>query len=855
MMAHEPQTTVQSSPLPATTPQDDMRFDRAALLSGRSMYWGYDPRQRAESVFALIGWCLELPDAVLGVAPFGIARTLQGLYAKTGDTIPAEVMRSFEFFGIAGRNVSPWHADDAWLAHKDDLVRLLVGRNEDDGYVWLAPADAAWWLDLTKQSLLSYADVFDQDIEDDNLFPLLTRHRCTVFAPFNGTATWDNLLALVGRLTDADQQAVIRQELEQQNLSRENCDAIRGAYWSWRLLDFSNAQGSIIYTPLLAAWSYWPQSGDWAPQPAPSVTTQPIMTGDETAELVAKVFWTQMETLFSYARRALGLYQVANAFAAVEASPPVFFFASPITPPRHAEEYAVSLREAVAPLIRACLLSSDPLSAQVAWGLLEGHLVTLRSEISNTSNYFPRYLLFPTDASTRKSTLEQDVGFVADQFTYIEFMISLGANDVASAIDLLISHTSLWGGTLDRVAEVTGDAADLLASVGRRQTSVINRRLASLNMVLRRLETFIETAVSDSNVVQRKYSGALDGTDDFMRRQITASIVPNLSVTNLRDAMLGAYPYQYVKEPLQALQITASGLLSSVERSSGTVNTILEQSDRIDREVLASLGRWVGATITLVALLVGMLQVVGNSGTKSSVVAQYIPWLGPVEAATPILLAVFGCLLAITAGTYLFIWLRQFLPKRRHHFILDVRKLRALINAARGLRNAPDQLNKLDDDATQLLARLWDKLHHAQEQIDDDDKGFRRTPGGIRVRQRSVAAWAGRAHQLEHTIELFDLLPTRIYLPRTLCVLRFKSADFYRRTTVASGDFGASLRAIGFAPEEITRLENWLLSPDNQPAIRRWSVATFARELRQRSVTVVSAGREPDWWQGALDGQ
>src|SRR5262249_59999873 len=109
------------------------------------------------------------------------------------------------------------------------------------------------------------------------------------------------------------------------------------------------------------------------------------------------------------------------------------------------------------PLVRSCLLSADPLGDQVAWALLEGDLVALRRETSDSRSYQPRYLLLPTSTkSAIAQPIEDDIGSVADRLTFLEFSISHEARDVYTDLDPLAVRAGLWGGTLDLVNGITG---------------------------------------------------------------------------------------------------------------------------------------------------------------------------------------------------------------------------------------------------------------------------------------------------------------------------------------------------------------------------------------------------------------
>jgi hypothetical protein len=504
----------------------------------------------------------------------------------------------------------------------------------------------------------------------------------------------------------------------------------------------------------------------------------------------------------------------------------------------------------------------------LAWGVVEGHLVTLRSEISNSEFYFPRYLLLATRSSDLRDGIERDFGSIANQLTYLEFTIGLEVRSIYRSLDPLATRSGLWGGTLDDIADVTGEAADLLASAGRNHINVISRRLTRLNMVVRRLATFIEKGASDSYEIERKYTGFIDGTDDFMRRQFTESAVPRIEATDLRHALLNAYPYQYVKEAVKAGQSTMRDLLSSVERSGRTVESILEPADRQSREALALLGRWVGALVTLLALVVGLLQVFGQQTAAinspatrpyKGFIDKYLSWLPNV---TPVVFAALGALLVIAALVYIGQWIIQALPHRRHQFIEQVQRLRAMVDAADALllkaREAQQpapylaDLEQLDVAASALLASLWDDLRAARKTVAEGLGRVKRTRQGPKVRVPGVRDWEFKARTLEHKIELFDLAPRRVALPRALCLLRFKSSDFFSRSTISTDDFVSSLRAIGMATEDIRRLEQWLTTPENQFLIRGADAGAFVRALQAYHVSVIGERRDPNLWQGPL---
>ena len=72
-----------------------------------------------------------------------------------------------------------------------------------------------------------------------------------MFAPFDGSATWDLLVELI-----ATQPPEIQKRYEalfkELGIARERLSAMTDLFWSWQLTDFSNVDGSSVWTPILA---------------------------------------------------------------------------------------------------------------------------------------------------------------------------------------------------------------------------------------------------------------------------------------------------------------------------------------------------------------------------------------------------------------------------------------------------------------------------------------------------------------------------------------------------------------------------------------------------------------------------
>jgi len=837
------------------------------MMVGRSLYWGASPAENVEALGLLTMWCLSLPGARLGVSLSDVATLIGDIYASSGQAPSPDTQRLLSRFGADLRAAAVWPADALiWQEHLDTLLGWLRQAKQSTDFVWIDSEDADWWLTATLQSLMSYSRLFGApNVSSRDIFRLMGRHDCTVFAPFDGAATWDLLSRYVATF-EPDRRKRYIDYLNDQMLDRARLAAIGDTYWSWHLMNFANADDSLICTPMLAVWSEWPSSARWAPPSLRSVTKQRQLNRYEIAYLLDDSYWQRIETLFARARTACGLGVAEPEFAEIESRPPVFFFAAPVDPPLKPEEYAESLRPAIMPMVKQCLISSDPLANHVAWALLEGDLVALRREVAVARrSYEPRYLLLPASSkSAAARPIEDDINAIADRLTFLEFTIGHEARDVYTDIEPLTVRASIWSGTLDLVNAVTGEAIDLLPSAHKSDLVRINDRLAAVHLVLRHLQGRIETATSDTAQVVSKYEGYLDSTDDYFRRRATDSSVPHVTTPNLREAIQDAYPYHYLKQMIESLNTGMSQLSSEVERISASLKTILDLSDRSIRRLSSGLSGIGSGIIALLAILIGLAQLLGAqasatgnppAASSNNIIDRFFQ-SPELITATRILFVVVVLALLVTAFAYGLVWSAQGRRKRRHKFIEQVQRFRALVDTASvyrvraretGQADAWSQLDQLDDDAVQMLSDLWKELRQSL-----DASGNRTNLDMRKIGPPTVQEWESHARLLEYSVELFDLAPRMIVLPRALCVLRFKSTDFHSRTAISDWDFSSSLRRVGISTAEVEALVAWLSNLNNLQQIRDWEVSTFAQMLKDRGVTAIPDKRTPERWQGAL---
>jgi hypothetical protein len=840
---------------------------RVALLSGRVMYWTVPPAyktavQHAEGLVRLLEWAIHLPGARIGVDPKGIGLIIRSMYSYKAKEPRVQIDRWLDRVGATEGEFIPFPKDPQLFGPY--LYRLFHylrrAQQNPGGYLWLEDEDAHWWLERTRNAFREYTELFRSSPRDESpLLRLFIRHRCTVFAPWNSQATLGSLHKLLPLGEQQGQRALKMLQYHGLNTSTDLTEGYP-LYWSWRLIDFGVTGRDLIWQPMLALWSDWPSSPRWAPPRPEDCAAPPSLSPESAADLLEDALWKKLETVFAIARQACGLGMAEPEFAGVETRPPLFYFAAPENPPARPEQYPEEYREILYPIVGRCLASDDPFSREVAWGVLEGDLVALRREYAGARYTQAWYLLLPLlgrRGAEQNAEIERDLEFVADRLTFLEFTIGHEARDVATDLEETGTRQALWGGTLDSVSEQVREGASLFPLLKPSDRQKINRELQELLGMLHRWRALVEKISSDAAQILRKYRGYQDGTEDFIRRRLTFSFPFAPFLLSLRDALLDAYPYHYLQRPLQGLENMMKTLSENMTNITGTLSAFLNEAEREARERQERATRWLGFVLSLLALLIGVPSLIPGAQITPenypSWISRFLP-LRVLEQATRVLAIVLVVLLLGTVTWFVFGWMRSLFPSP-DPFLARLRKLWGLVEEARRrvVGGASEQvsgsdfgdLERLDESACTLLIRLWEELRR-------EEKGSTR-PRWWRSRiGREADRWLQNTRRLRYLVELFDLRPEVVPLPRVLCVFRYKSTDFHARTVLSEWEFHRSLRLAGFSSEEARELDEWLSEFPNQDVIKDADVKTFVEILQRRGVSADPRKRTPEQWRGSI---
>ncbi len=864
---------------PTTSPDglrsaEEMRFDKLALFSGRPVYWTTNETgglDRARQLMNLVSWCASLPNVHLGIYPRGLAQIVANIVATTQAPIPDGLGELLGRWALSLEAPPLWPPDVLiWGKHLDLLIEWLT-RAPSSEFIWVTPEEGAWWIEATAASILEYGS---HPLDSSALLALLSRHHCTLFAPFDGAAILPRLEFLIRQSPD-DFQSRSYDRLADFDITPESLGDPRfaGSCWSWKVLEFGSVgEGTVVCLPQLALWSDWPASRQWAPPPPQMSVAGRVFTTEEAADYLDELLWNRLETVFAIARSACQLGLSEPTFGVRESRPPVFYFASPLNPPPRPEGYAEQGAQALQPIIRRCLNSDDPFAESVAWGTLEGKLVALRSERTLPNSYMLFYLLLPAGIRPDGANAQNDAGAIAASLGYLEFSIGHEARDVGTDLGPLQTRRALFGGSLDEAGDLIEEAIELFPLLSRTHGRYLNKTLQDLDPLMHRVQAKAEKVHSDSVQLQGKYDNYIDGTNDYFRRRVTFSPVPYPQCNNLRVSVRQAYPYEYFRQPLISHNKGIDEVRTTLQSLIASLNSFIEQANlRAQEQFNRVVGLLVGE-IALLGLLVALPQLFSgsSSGPSTDFIDTFFGSFGLRIGVRDV--AIGGLFLLLLTFLYFLILLlsRFFTPglkivlsapwSYRHHpwrFHRDLQRLHEKVYQATQInrdeepaernersgsifsraRMSPGaRLEQLDEEATTLLAQMWRRLSYEYRDLPED----------------LLKRWVQRERRLEYNLELFDLAPDTIPLPRALCIFRFKSTEFRGYTMIADWQFEASMGNVGFSFGMTRFLGDWLSAPVNQRQISEMDVTAFAQALKDHGISADPDKRKPNLWRDEI---
>ena len=135
----QPSVSVQTMP----RVPDSARFNHAAMLIGRSLYWDDSPQENVARLGTLVDWRLKLPGVKLGIALSDVATLVGDVYASSGEAPSPEVLLALSRFGVDLRAAVAWPTDvQLWHGRLPTLIEWLRQAASVNDFVWIDAKDA-----------------------------------------------------------------------------------------------------------------------------------------------------------------------------------------------------------------------------------------------------------------------------------------------------------------------------------------------------------------------------------------------------------------------------------------------------------------------------------------------------------------------------------------------------------------------------------------------------------------------------------------------------------------------------------------------------------------------------------------
>lgn len=834
--------------------------NRVGLVVGQPFYWQInldEGLRHSQGLPSLIHWFLHLPGAWLGIDAVGAGQIVASVLGPAGIAERPELAVRLWQLGISPETTDRWAADQELCApYLEDLIAVVRAADGlERQYVWYQGTDGVWWAKLMAEAFDYYSRRMAIFGNERPFFQLFSRHRCALFAEL----TIDALIH--GALTSEIGTEIAR-------FVGNVAEKTRPFYVSWRLVEFAISRDEIICKPMLTFWSAWPAANRAAP-PAPDEPGRSVsLSIDDALWLLEEFYWKKLTRLNTY---FLGIFRIPGAaprFAGRDGKPAVFYFLDYASREPLIDQRRIVDDPAISQIIRVCLGSDDPLSKEVAWGILEGDLLTARREFVSQNDCQPFYVLLPTRSRPASAiAIERDIDFIATQLSFLEFSISNEARDIHTDYQELAHLRAVWGGTVDALSLDLSKMVAPLPSLSRGDQRRLTHELRAIKMPVTQLQGRMVNLSGQTEQLQSRFEGYIDGTDDFFRRHFTISEPFNGQTTGLNQALMAAYPYSYLQQPMKSLRSQVPVLIENIAGVANALETLLAETDRISRESLEYWTRILGALAALTALVIALPQFIPGSVINQETYPtwlQAIMPLGTLEQVTMIIVAIAVLVLIIGALLFSLAWLwERIFPKDQETLITRIQQFWARVErvATEAASAAPDWIDDQDQIMAEELAAIRTQIvtqaSRSQATAPTPER-LRRLPlaslarqAGARYRSPVVAEWIKRSRLNRYLLYLIDLQAENISLPRTLCLFRYKNTNFIR-LPISEWAFERSLRRAGFTLEERMQLAQWLGQPDNLEFIVGMSDADFLKVLEERGVSADPARRHPHLWAGSL---
>jgi len=768
-----------------------------------------------------------------------------------------------------------------------NAAEVHIGATARRMYVWLDSEDSDWWVRAIRKTLSDYLLLIKSEkLTQSDVERLGERLECTVFAPMDITQRLPSpdSTAEDGMPLDAQMRERAISQIDEVYKSVKGVNGVRYLYLSWNLFAFDfwedDWRHQLVHRTMLALWASWPHDPVWAPLPPKGFYSHPLLL-DEVHYLLSHLlpavrrYFLAIKDAHHLALHRL-VFEKANMTQTLY--PPTFYFADPSHRLAETDKYVED--EDIHRLISTCTGYDDPHAETLSWSVLEGSMATVRGETTQRGHHKARYLLLPIDAKpSQDKEIGTDLVYIVDILTFLEYTIGLEAEDIYKKVTAVDSKRSVDSETIETVDYISRKLANLVSTLPREALRNGADEFVELQLLLGRVQYGLEKMRGEAVQIERQYDVLVNRTNEFLHEYLITS--PVLNRPRLSAAVMDAYPYRSLQSLMKRVPVYTAQLAATSERlgalllllSTAISKEALKQQEHLNRRIQV-----ITAIIAAVALLVALPTFFPNVNARA--IFNLLGYGTFYALNTGIMSLVMLCLVLIPVLSWLStrIWRRiattsvttqvhgQFSGYVRQFWNLADYTAYMYEAEKRSKAGMPPQslalhpppplwfkkqwesgVDTIDSRATWILEQLWSMLEEHPP-----DLGRKQQNAWADNKHEALEDMMTQVRTLRHIIYVFVLRPDMIPLPRTLCILRYKSLQFLDAPTIGDDEFYKSLQPAGFTFDQVKHLQNWLSARNNQQLIKCKSVAEVAKVLKTAGIIAGNTENVESRWQGDL---
>jgi len=811
-----------------------------------------------DAVARLLQWVVSDPQVAVGLQASDVAEIVRSCFG--GRDPSSRIARHLRRCGSESRLPYNWPDDSAIFGPTllEHYRRIRSCKTAED-VVWLGRDEVTPWLHAVMLSLRQYASYCSgrprrQAI--DSFRRLANRHDCIAFSELDLPAMYDRVLTLCRSV--ADNEAPLR-------LLRDVWDGVPKplpykVYWSLQPLTFARSKDSLVHVPLLTLWTFRPSGPRWPPL---STAEQDMIavSAQVAGERLHDDLWAKVETLFLAARLAHGLKPSEPTVAGRKCTPAVLHYADAARRPATCSEYMKEPE--LGTLLRLTLLTDDLSGHSLAGASHRRDLAVLRAEAVDENAYAPLYLLLPT-GNIAPEQAEARAFALAWSLAFLEFTIAHESWLLWRRCEQYDAQWRRWLSAIEPLRKMADTALLFLHRLSKHDLSRFTRASSALTSGFFAMKAGVERLRGSCDVLAQDFKHDNDSTEDFVRVELKIGPIPGQQ--DLRDAVLDAYPYHYLRQPIDDLTRKLVSPLTEVE----SFRLLLDDADRRRQTASESFGRWLAGFLAFAAILIALPQLVPSVAFDESktinnwlkdwqltlfghpvlAFAELVVWGRDVVIAAVILLIVAG---AVGLGR---IAMGQL--EREAIGLKITSAFRLIIEGAIAsepiaVLNRTASLDDQDAKACQSLNLIYVEQvgKPGPSQAAAVSQWIRWLVG---VRDRTARGWADSVGVALARTQLYGLdWSNPPPLPRLACILRYAFQDEANRLNVLAltdSEFRLALERSGFTAAQVEQLRRWLESPSNQATFFSTDPSGLADLLANRGVKADPILRTPEQWEG-----